>query len=253
VFAWFRRRRRAKTRARPFPPAWAEVLETLPLYRRLSEADQAELRGHVLVFLDEKRFEGCGGLEVTDTMKVTVAAHACLLLLHRQTDYYPDLTSILIYPHAYESHQEQVLPSGIVVEGPSVRLGESWTRGEVVLAWDAAEAGFRDVRDGENVILHEFAHQLDQEDGRADGAPPLASRARYAPWARILSREYERLQEAVERGKRTELDAYGATNPAEFFAVVTESFFERPKQLKRKHPQLYEQLRSFYEQDPASA
>jgi len=227
-------------------------LETLPLYRRLSEADQEELRGHVLVFLSEKRFEGCDGLEITDAIRVTVAAHACLLLLHRETDCYPDLSSILIYPHAYETHQEQLLPGGIVAEGPSVRLGESWLRGEVVLAWDAVEAGFRDVRDGQNVVLHEFAHQLDQEDGRADGAPVLESRARYAPWARILSKEYERLQQAVEAGRRTDLDAYGATNPAEFFAVVSEAFFERPRKLQRKHPDLYAQLSDFYAQDPAS-
>ena len=252
MFAWWRRRRRTKVRARPFPAEWLEVLETLPLYRRLSPADQAELRGHVLVFVAEKSFEGCDGLEVTDAMRVTIAAHACLLLLHRETDYYPELSSILIYPHAYESEQQHVGPAGIVTEGPQVRLGESWLRGEVVLAWDAVEAGFRDARDGHNVVLHEFAHQLDQEDGKADGAPVLKSSSRYLPWAKILSAEYADLQRAVEQGKRSDLDAYGATNPAEFFAVISEAFFERPKRLKRKHPELYAQLASFYDQDPAA-
>lgn len=252
MFGWWRRRRRAKVRARPFPPAWLEALETLPLYQRLEPTDQAELRGHVLVFLDEKQFEGCDGLEVTERMRVTIAAHACLLLLHRETDYYPELSSILIYPHAYQSTQQRVGPDGIVSEGEQVRLGESWLRGEVVLAWDAVEAGFRDARDGHNVILHEFAHQLDQEDGKADGAPVLKSTSRYLPWAKILSAEYEALQDKVAHGRRSDIDAYGATNPAEFFAVISEAFFERPKQLKRKHPDLYEQLRSFYDQDPAA-
>lgn len=252
LFSWLRKRRRTKVRARPFPSAWLEVLAGLPLYERLEPADQAELRGHVLVFLDEKEFEGCAGQEITDEIRVTVAAHACLLLLHRETEYYPDLSSILIYPHAYEATHQEELPGGVISEGPSVRLGESWTRGSVVLAWDAVQAGFYDVRDGENVVIHEFAHQLDQEDGRADGAPILESRSRYAPWARVLSEEYERLQERVAEGRRTFIDDYGATNPAEFFAVVTEAFFERPKTLQRKHPELYEQLRLYYAQDPAA-
>ena len=251
LFAWFRRRRRAALKARPFPPEWLELLETLPFYRQLAEADRAELREHVSVFLEEKTFEGCGGQEITDEVRVTIAAQACLLLLHRETEYYPDLNSILVYPEAYEVEQREELPGGIVSEGNSVRLGESWLRGSVILAWDAVQAGYRDARDGQNVTLHEFAHQLDQEDGVADGAPVLESKGSYRPWARILSREFERLQEKVERGRRTTLDAYGATHPAEFFAVVTEVFFERPRRLRRKHPELYEQLRSFYAQDPA--
>lgn len=238
-------------RARPFSPAWLEILGKLPLYRRLSAEDQAELRGHLAVFLDEKRFEGCGGLEVDDRVRVTIGAQACLLLLHRKTDYYPDLGSILVYPTSYESPAEHVGPDGVVTQGTSRRLGESWTRGEVVLAWDSVKGGAELVTDGLNVTLHEFAHQIDQEDGAADGAPILATRSAYGPWAKVLSHDYESLQAAVERGRRDVIDAYGATNPAEFFAVITEAFFERPRRLRRKHPELYEQLSGFYCQDPA--
>jgi len=251
LFSWWRRRRRAQLRAQPFPAAWLEVLETLPLYRRLDEADQAELRGHLQVFLAEKTFEGCGGQAIDDRVRVTIGAQACLLLLHRETDYFPDLGSILVYPSGYQAAHEEVGPGGVVTEGTSHRLGESWTRGAVVLAWDSVLGGAARLNDGENVTLHEFAHQLDQEDGEADGAPILATRSAYGPWAEVLGHDYEQLQAAVQRGRRSLIDAYGATNPAEFFAVATEVFFERPRRLKRKHPELYEQLRDFYRQDPA--
>ena len=188
LFSWLRRRRRAKVRARPFPPTWLSIIVELPLYRRLSDADQAELRGDLLVFLDEKRFEGCGGLEINDRVRVTIGAQACLLLLHRETEYYPDLSSILVYPASYESPVEEVGPDGVVTEGVSHRLGESWTRGEVVLAWGSVQGGAQLLTDGMNVTLHEFAHQLDQEDGAADGAPILAARSAYGAWAKVLAR-----------------------------------------------------------------
>jgi MtfA peptidase len=251
LFSWWRRRRRTKLRAEPFPPAWLEVLQELPLYRRLNEDDQAELRGHLQVFLAEKSFEGCGGQTIDDQVRVTIGAQACLLLLHRETEYYPGLSSILVYPTTYQASHEELGPGGVVTEGTSHRHGESWTRGEVVLAWDSVQGGAQLLSDGENVTLHEFAHQLDQEDGRADGAPILASRSAYGPWAQVLSHGYEELKTAVERGRRDTIDSYGATNPAEFFAVITEAFFERPRQLRRKHPELYEQLARFYRQDPA--
>jgi MtfA peptidase len=251
LFGWLRRRRRQKIRSRPFPSSWLAPLEALPLYERLADADQAKLRDHLKVFLAEKTFTGCGGQEITDEVRVTIGAHACLLLLHRETEYYPDLDEILVYPHAYRAKGERQQDNGVVSEGDSLRLGESWLRGPVVLAWDAVKAGFYDVRDGGNVAIHEFAHQLDQEDGRADGAPPLGERARYAPWARVLSKEFERLRSARDKGRKTLLDTYGATNPAEFFAVVSETFFERPKTLLKKHPELYAQLSAYYQQDPA--
>jgi MtfA peptidase len=254
VLGFLRGRRRRRLRAQPVPPAWRATIESrFALYRGLSPEDREKLLAHVHVFLAEKKFEGCAGLEVTDEIRVTVAAQACLLLL-RQADptYYPNCDVILVYPHAYVARQTQLLPGGIVVEGDSARLGESWTRGVVVLSWDDVREGASDARDGHNVVLHEFAHQLDQEDGSSDGAPVLERRSQYVAWARILSAEYAELQRAAETGRRTDIDTYGATNAAEFFAVATEAFFERPGTLRKKHPELYDELRMFYRQDPAA-
>ncbi|WP_437965622.1 M90 family metallopeptidase [Sorangium sp. So ce260] len=252
MLAFLRRRRRAAVRRAPFPPAWRAILDrNVPCFGRLPAEDQEELLGHIQVFLAEKPFEGCGGLEVTDEIRVTVAAQACLLLLHRETDYYPDLEVILVYPSTYVARGREVRDGGVVVEGGRARLGESWSRGAVVLAWDGVLAGAADVSDGHNLVLHEFAHQLDQEEGPADGAPELPERSMYAAWARILGREYERLLRDEASLKRTVIDPYGATNPAEFFAVVTEAFFEKPRKLRAKHPELYDQLKAFYRQDPA--
>jgi Mlc titration factor MtfA (ptsG expression regulator) len=246
-----RERRRRRLRAAPFAAGWRAIVEQrFPLFARLAPADQTELLGHIQVFLAEKKFEGCGGLEITDEIRVTIAAQACLLLLHREPHYYPRLVSILVYPHPYVARGTQRLPGGIVDESESGRLGESWVEDIVVLAWDAVRAGASDANDGHNVVLHEFAHQLDQEDGTSNGAPILEHRSQYVAWARILGTEFEELQRAAERGRPTDLDAYGATNPAEFFAVVSEAFFERPASLKKKHPELYAELQLFYRQDP---
>ena len=253
MFGYFKRRRRDRLRSEPFPTAWEEVLRrNVPLFARLPEADRRELRGHIQVFLAEKQFEGCGGLVMTDEIRVTIAAQACLLLLHREADDYPRLITILVYPHAYVAKSVEPIGGGVVLEGEVARLGEAWRDGVVVLSWDDVRAGAGDVHDGHNVVLHEFAHQLDQEDGSADGAPILERRSQYVAWARVLGAEYERLRRDAARGHRTVLDQYGATNPAEFFAVATECFFEKPAALRRKHPELYEQLKEFYRQDPVT-
>jgi len=250
MLAIFKQRRRKRLRAKPFPPQWRAVLESsFPLYRKLPTADQEELQGHIQVFVAEKNFEGCGGLKITEEMKVIIAAQACLLLLHRETDYYPRLQSILVYPSTYVV-KEANHSGHVVTERASDRLGESWPTGAVVLAWDSARCGARGVDDGQNVVLHEFAHQLDQEDGSADGVPILERRSRYAQWARVLGGEFETLCRETKCGGETVLDQYGAKNPAEFFAVATECFFEKPHKLRRKHPELYEELKEFYRQDP---
>ncbi len=248
-----RRRRRARLRAAPPPPAWTVVLERdFAHFRRLSAADRAELLGLMQVFLDEKHFEGCGGLELTDEMKVVIAAQACLLLLHRETEFYPDLDSILVYPEAYVAPSVRRLPDGTVAEGEQARLGESWTRGAVVLSWHDTLKGAMDAQDGHNVVLHEFAHQLDAEDGAVDGAPVLPRPSMHTAWARVLGAEYAHLLDDIHRHRPTLIDPYGATNPAEFFAVATELFFEKPRAMKARHPALYEELRQFYAQDPAA-
>ena len=248
---WLRERRRTRIRERPFPAAWERILEqNVPIYRRLPEADRSELKGHIQVFLAEKRFEGAGGLAITDEIRVTIAAHACVLLLHRASGYYPGLYTIIVYPGAYVAERTVREPMGVVTERTETRLGESSPRGALVLSWDAVEAAASDVGDCRNVVLHEFAHQLDAEDGSVEGAPALADRSRYVAWARILGREYERLQRDTARGRSTVLDRYGATSPAEFFAVATECFFTRPELLRGKHPELYGELRDYYRQDP---
>jgi Mlc titration factor MtfA (ptsG expression regulator) len=246
-----KRRRRERTRRRAFPEEWQRILRHgFPRYSRLSPDDQEELRGHIQVFLAEKRFEGGGGLEITDEIRVTVAAQACFLLLHRDTDYYPGLYSIIVYPHEYTANQRAHDGSGLVREGVQVRLGETAARGALVLSWDAAARGASDIHDCHNVVFHEFAHQLDAEEGAFDGAPVLPGRSMYLAWARVLGEEYTALRERVFRHQPTDLDPYGAKNPAEFFAVATECFFQRPHRLKKRHPALYDELKLFYRQDP---
>jgi MtfA peptidase len=251
MFGILKRRRRKRLRAKPFPPEWRASLERwFPLFARLPKADQDELQGHIQVFVVEKNFEGCGGLKITDEMKAIIAAQACLLLLRRDTDYYPRLRSILVYPSSYMVKEADHSGHGVVTERESDRLGESWHTGAVVLAWDSARRGASGMDDGQNLVFHEFAHQLDQEDGDADGAPILEERTRYAQWARVMGGEFDRLCRDADCDRKTVLDHYGAKNPAEFFAVATECFFEKPEKLRHKHPELYEELKGFYRLDP---
>jgi MtfA peptidase len=249
----FKKGRRDKLRQEPFPAEWRAIIaKNVPYVAHLSEEDEKELEGHIQVFLAEKNFEGCGGLELTDEIRVTIAAQACLLLLHRDTDYYPDLESILVYPHAYVARDTRQKLGGTVVVGDQARLGESWVSGCIVLAWDHVKSGASNIHDGHNVVLHEFAHQLDAEDGDMDGAPQLETRSLYSAWAHTLGAEYTDLLERIEAHRPSDIDGYGATNPAEFFAVLTETFFEQGAKLKRKHPELYAVLADFYRQDPAA-
>ncbi len=246
----FKNSRRAKLREEPLSSAeHAIIAKNVPYVAKLPEADQKELEGLVRIFLAEKEFEGCGGLELTDEIKVTIAAQACVLLLHRENDMFPDVDAILVYPSAYRAKTRRD-GGGFVVEGEQARLGESWTRGVVVLAWDHVKAGAMNLTDGHNLVLHEFAHQIDGEDGSMDGAPDLGARARYKSWAHVLGAEFSELSERIEEGGKSDIDSYGATNPAEFFAVVTEMFFEKPHIMKGRHPELYEELKTFYKQDP---
>lgn len=243
--------RRRRALARPFPKAWLGYLErNVPLYNKLPEPLQQELCKHIAIFLDEKTFEGCGGLTVTDEMRVTVAGQACILLLNRSTRHYPGLTTILLYPRAYVAQARRVEGAIHFEDERQIRLGESWGDGSLVLSWNDVARSSHDVRDGHNLVLHEFAHQLDQEDGHGDGVPILEQHSHYASWGQVLEREYAALVDKVEHGREDVLQAYGATNPAEFFAVATEAFFEKPRQLQSKHPELYAQLRRFYQLDP---
>ncbi|HLB74515.1 MAG TPA: M90 family metallopeptidase [Sedimentisphaerales bacterium] len=242
---------RKRLLAAGLPDEYARIIEkNVPLYTRLPDSVKRQLGGLINIFLAEKHFEGCGGLEITDEIKVTIAAQACVLLLNRKTRYFPKLRTILVYPHTYVAKTVSS-EGGLVVEERSVRLGESWQRGPVVLAWDSVTGGTSNTPDAQNVVIHEFAHQLDQEGGDADGAPILEDHSRYRAWAQVLSAEYKALQRKKERRSRSVMDKYGATDPAEFFAVATETFFEKSGQMRKNHPELYEELKDYYKLDPA--
>jgi Mlc titration factor MtfA (ptsG expression regulator) len=253
VFPGFlKKRRRERARLRVFPAEWrAAVEQSVAFFSRLSPNDCDEVLGHVQIFLAEKRFEGCDGLVMTDEIRVVIAAQACLLLLHRKTDYFPRLLTILVYPSTYTAQDQRQLTPNITWEGEQQRLGETQRQmGSLVLAWDAVEAGAADASDGRNVVFHEFAHQLDYEDYASDGVPLLRSREQEQTWSSVMRVEFASLQAASDTGIPTLLDHYGATNPAEFFAVAVEAFFERPKAMKLRHPRMFEELQRYFQQDP---
>src|SRR5678809_1801887 len=199
VFGLFTNRKRDRLRSEPTPRHWQTILErNFPLFNRLTPDDQKELLGHINVFLEEKHFEGCGGLELNDEIRVTIAAQACLLLMHRDTDYYPNLTSVLVYPTGYTAHESRYIGGGLWEEGPEDRLGHTaHNLGALVLAWDAAQHGAMNPSDGSNVVLHEFAHQLDFENRSADGTPDLDTRAEYESWSRVMTAEFDRLRQSI--------------------------------------------------------
>ena len=220
-------------------------------FRRLSPSDRAELLGHVQVFLAEKRFEGCGGFAITDEVRVSIAVQACLLLLHRRTDYFAGLLTILVYPMTYMVEEKRQIGEHLWEDRTVSRLGETGRRmGSLVLSWGAVKHGAADPSDGKNVVLHEFAHQLDYENYAADGVPALATREQQLAWSQVMRIEFASLRAADESGIPTLLDTYGATDPAEFFAVSVEAFFERPRALRTRHPKLYAELQKYFQQDP---
>src|SRR5215470_8920328 len=252
ILAWLKHQRRRRLRGRPFPKEWLTLVQRHAVFfHKLSGSDCFELLGHVQVFLAEKRFEGCGGFAITDEVRVTIAAQACLLLLHRETDYFPGLLTILVYPLTYMVEEKRQVGEHVWEEGTVTRLGETGRRmGSLVLSWGAVKHGAADPSDGKNVVLHEFAHQLDFENQAADGVPVLATREQQLAWSEVMRTEFASLRAADETGIPTLLDTYGATDPAEFFAVSVEAFFERPRALRTHHPKLYAELRTYFQQDP---
>lgn len=235
--------------ARPVPVEWSAWLDRIPHVSRLVDGERERILQRMTAFLEDVHFEGAGGLALTEEMRVTVAAQACLIALNLPDDCYAGVREVLLYPTTYVAHQFTWTPSKDPVSS-TPQLGESWNRGSVVLAWDSALAGGLDARDGNNVVYHEFAHQLDSRGGRADGAPLLRGEERIARWRTVLEEDFESLRQDLREGRPTTLSPYAATNPAEFFAVATEVFFERPSALKRRHPELYAELLAYYQQDP---
>ena len=248
---WVPRLRLRRALAAPFPAAWEEILRrNIEVSRSLPASLAARLRMLVKQFLLEKHFTGAGGLEVTDEIRVTIAAEACMLILNRPGGVYPGLRYIIVYPSAFVVRREARDEAGVVDLAPHGLLGESWRNGKVILAWDSVLNGSRNFVDGRNVVLHEFAHQLDAEDGSVNGAPLLAGERSYRSWAAVFSEEFAELQRDTRRGRESLFDHYGATNPAEFFAVATETFFEKPEQMAQHHAELFAALRSYYRVDP---
>lgn len=245
---WLRRRARAGYAAEPLPQPVRAALLRAPLYRRLPHGLRARLEELVRIFVREKEFVGCNGLDVTDAMRVRIAVPACLLVLNRDAHVYDELRSILVYPDEFVVHEEYE-EDGVVVEGERVLAGQSWDTSRIILSWrDVVEAG-----DGYDVVLHEFAHWLDEEAGAANGAPLLATRRDYERWARVMQRAYDALAARAAAGdEETLIDPYGAEDEAEFFAVATETFFGLPRELRAEDPELYEELARFYALDPAS-
>jgi len=257
VVTWLRapawaERRRARWRGRPFPHAWRRLLRRhVPGLQTLPPPLQQRLRQHVQVFLAEVPIIGCRGVVVTDAMRLTIAALACLLLLGRHERFH-GLREVLLYPSAFVVPQVSVTPGGVVHEQRQVLAGQSWSRGQVILAWDAVQHDAAHPASGRNVVLHEFAHQLDQETGAANGAPPMGSRDQAAQWSQVMAQAWQALHARLARGELGVLDPYGATDAAEFFAVATEAFYGRPHELRGEQPELYGVLARWYGVHPAA-
>jgi Mlc titration factor MtfA (ptsG expression regulator) len=238
--------------ARPLAAGELAILErNVVQYRAMDAGQRARLERLVRRFLHEKTFVGCAGLEMTEEMRLTIAGQACLLLMGARGDaVYPGLNAVLVYPGAFLVPRRQVDAAGVVTEERQDLLGESWGDGRVILSWDHVRRAGMIEPPSHNVVLHEFAHQLDSESGTTNGAPYLGSQERYRSWSEVLSRDFAALRHDAWFGHEGVLDHYGATNPAEFFAVATEAFFEQPHRLAARHPALYEEFLKYYRVDP---
>lgn len=239
-----RRRQKALQQAGPLSDRDRSYLaDHFDLWKKMPGDLRRRTEPIIQVLIAEKNFEACDGLEaVTREMKVVIMAQAALLLVGRDHRLFAKLRTILIYPDAFTG--------GRVDGDETVRLGESWASGSVILSWRSVQRGGEDERDGRNVVIHEFAHQLDQENRHADGLPQLEDRNAIGNWAHAFSAAYEDFCRDLDADRKTVMDPYGATNPAEFFAVATETFFEKSKQLQREYPDLYAQLKDYYGLDP---
>ncbi len=254
LFPWNKKEHRRQLLTQPFPEEWERFLERNVYHDRdLTDRERTKLRDDLRILIHEKNWEGCNGLTITDEIKVTIAALAALLLLGFENRYFDMVQSILVYPDSYVRKGQVMLSHGLLIEGDSHLEGETSYRGPVILSWDDTLRGGRRITGRDNLVLHEFAHQLDMENGRMpDGVPPIESKAQASRWLAVMELEFDKLKRACQRGEATLLDCYGTTNTAEFFAVCTESFFEQPQAIYRHHPDLYEILKEFYNQDPKS-
>ena len=243
--------RRGRVQRQAFPKAWRNILRRrMPAFARLPPHLQLQIKKHVQVLVAEKPFIGCAGLVITNEMRVLISAQAALLLLNRNAGYFSNLRQVLVYPGAFVVQRSTPDAAGLTHVTRRALTGESWQQGQLLLSWDDVLAGAADPHDGHNVVIHEFAHQLDQERGRANGAPWLGQRQAYAAWAAVLGREFNALRTNLAQGIEVVIDPYAATDPAEFFAVVSEHFFEQPQALAAAHPALYSEFTRCYGTDP---
>jgi MtfA peptidase len=255
MFHWLSDHRRKKLTEAPFPAAWEQIVRSnVAHYCMLDIAEQNHLKDLIKVFIAEKYWEGCGGLELTDEIRVIVSAQACLLLLGLPHEFYKNVMTILVYPSTVVPPKRKLGHFEIAqapIEASHPIIGQAFQQGPVIIIWDAALNGSRHPEQGHNVVYHEFAHKLDMLDGAADGTPPLRDRKEFQDWVVTCSREYLRLKGEVKAGRKSFLNAYGSTNEAEFFSVATEEFFDRPLRMKEHSPDLYRVLKEYYRQDPA--
>lgn len=255
MFQWLADYRRKEILKQPFPDQWRSILEAgVAHYSFLNCDEKSHLEDLVQVFVAEKNFEGCNGLEVTEEIKVIIAAEACLLILGLPHDLFRKLLTILVYPSTVVAPPPKTgvfTGSPLIVESGTAISGQAFMHGPVILVWDAVKREARHPESGHNVVYHEFAHVLDMLDGAADGTPVLHSQEQYRTWAKVFSQEFFSLRDRSKAGKKTFLDSYGAKNEAEFFAVATEFFFDKPLQMEKQHRALYDVLAGFYLQDTA--
>lgn len=243
---WLRKRTLSR---HAIPPAdWHRAVAELPLLHGLTAEELERLRELASLFLHEKSLEPVQGLELTDAMRIDLAAQACLPILHLGIDWYRGWKSIVLYPAEFATRHEWTDEAGVVHARREIRSGESWQRGPVVLSWAdvAASGGLQ----GYSTVIHELAHKLDYSDGSVNGCPALHAGMRVRDWRAAFEPAYEDLCRHVDRGEMTALDPYATEAPEEFFAVMSEYFFEMPALLKQQYPAVYEQLRQFYRQDP---
>jgi len=253
ILSWLQRRRRERILGTPFPPEWLPFLErNVVHYQYLTDTEKARLRDDSLIFMAEKHWEGCAGLTITDEMKVTISAQAMLLVLGLEHNYFDRVLSILVYPTGYRAVNPDINTGELIPQTSSDRLGEAHYRGPVILSWSEVLHDGQHPERGHNLVYHEFAHQLDMLDGVVNGTPPLQTPEQQRRWEEVMTREYELLIKASEHHHATLLDKYGTTNEAEFFAVATECFFDKPAPMAHRHPQLYDLLREYFKQDPAA-
>lgn len=249
LFVWPHWRQR-RLLSRPFPDSWETILERrLPAFQRLQESDRERLRQGVQLFVADKRFHGCAGLAVTDEIRVSIAAQACLLVLNRPGSLYPGVRHILVYPAAFRIRGPAHREDGTVSVGAQSLLGQAWQAGKVILSWDDVEFGLSDPDDGSNVAIHEFAHQLDQQNGAMDGIP-LVPPEQEAEWHQVIKGTLRHLRHGAGGWRADVLDDYAAENEAELFAVSSEVFFEQPAALADGHPALFRLLSAYYGVDP---